>query len=283
MNTHSKPILNECLICDGLHVQFQRLGTGPPIVLVHGLLGYSFSWRNVIPTLARGRQVFALDMPGAGFSECCADLDCRLNSAADRLLKFLDVAGIESCDLVGSSYGGATALLLTGLAPSRIRSLILVSPANPWSRIGTKRLALLRNAAMARLFPKIARSLHPVHRYFVRRMWGDPARITQETLDGYVLPLLRPGVFEHAVKIVRTWHDGMAALETTLPKIRHIPTLLVWGTEDRVVDPESAHRLKANLPGAQLALIEGAGHLPYEEFPEEFCGIIENFLRGFAL
>jgi pimeloyl-ACP methyl ester carboxylesterase len=74
-------------------------------------------------------------MPGAGFSECRADLDFRLISAARRLLAFLDAAGIGACDLVGSSYGGSTAMMLAGLVRSRIRSLVLVSPANPWSRI----------------------------------------------------------------------------------------------------------------------------------------------------
>ena len=116
-----------------------------------------------------------------------------------------------------------------------------------------------------------------MHRYFVRRMWGDPKRITQETLDGYALPLVRPGVFEHAVKIVRTWRADMAELEETLPKIAHIHTLLVWGSKDRVVDPNSAEHIMEHLPGTQIAIIQGAGHLPYEECPEQFCGIVESF------
>jgi pimeloyl-ACP methyl ester carboxylesterase len=268
---------DECLIGDGLRVTFRHQGSGPAVVLVHGLLGYSFSWRSIIPVLARNREVFAPDMPGAGFSECRSDLDCRLVSAARRLLEFLDVAGIGSCDLIGSSYGGSTAVLLAGLIPSRIRSLVLVSLANPWSKVGRKRLGLLRRAAVGEVFPKLARSVHPMHRYFVRRMWGDPKRITQETLDGYALPLVRPGVFEHAVKIVRTWRADMAELESTLPKITHIPTLLVWGSKDRVVDPDSAEQIKEHMPETQIAIIQDAGHLPYEECPEQFCGIVESF------
>jgi pimeloyl-ACP methyl ester carboxylesterase len=276
--SRSEEMLETSVQADGLKIRFWRSGSGPALVLVHGLLGYSFSWRGVIPILASHSEIYAPDMAGAGFSECRADLDCRLVGAARRLLAFMDAAEIRSCDLVGSSYGGATALMLAGLAPSRVRSLVLVSPANPWSKIGRKRVALLRNRKIASLFPKLARAAHPFHRYFVRRMWGDPGRVTKETLDGYIRPLVRRGVFEHAVKIIHTWHSDMRELESTLPKIARIPALLVWGSKDRVVDLRSAQLIAARLPGARIAIIEDAGHLPYEERPEEFSRIVREFL-----
>ena len=102
--------------------------------------------------------------------------------------------------------------------------------------------------------------------------------MTAETLEGYVRPLLQPGIFEHAVKTVRTWHADMTELESALPKIVDIPTLLVWGSKDRVVDPASAELMAKRLPGARIAVLQGAGHLPYEEYPEEFCRIIQDFL-----
>lgn len=273
-------ILESSLQADGLQLRFWRAGAGPALVLVHGLLGYAFSWRGVIPILASQREIFAPDMPGAGFSECRPGLDFRLSGAARRLLAFLDAAGIDSCDLVGSSYGGSTAVILAGSVPPRVRSLVLVSPANPWSRIGRKRLALLRNPALARVFPTLARAAHPMHRYLVRRMWGDSRLATKETLDGYIRPLLRRGVFEHACRIVQTWHADMRELESTLPKIAGIPTLLVWGNKDRVVDIGSAEIMAQRLPGARVAVMNGAGHLPYEENPEEFSGIMREFLTN---
>ena len=268
------------LQADGLQIRFWRAGSGPADVLVHGRLRYTFNRRRVIPILARQNEVFAPDMPGAGFSECRAGLDFRLIGAARRLLAFLDAAGVGSCDLVGSSYAGSTAVMLAGSAPSRIRSLVLVSPANPWSRIGRKRLALLRNPLVALLFPTLARAAHPMHRYLVRRMWGDPRLVTKETLDGYIRPFVRPGVFEHAGKIVQTWHADMRELESTLPKIAGIPSLLVWGSKDRVVDLRSAEILAQRLPGARPAVMKGAGHLPYEENPEEFSRIVSEFFRS---
>lgn len=264
---------------DALRFRFAHAGTGPALVLVHGLLGYSFSWRQVIPSFAGQFEVFAPDLPGAGFSDCDPSLDCRLSSAAKRLLGFLDAAGIDSCDLVGSSYGGTTAMMLAALAPSRVRRLVLVSPANPWSRIGRTRLALLRNPAVAALFPSVAWPMRFLHGYFLRRMWGDPRRITPDIYRGYAAPLHRRGTLEHAIKIVRCWWPDMQELQAILPRISRVPTLLLWGSKDRTVDPASAEPLRRNFQGAQLAVIEGAGHLPYEEFPEEFSRIVTDFLH----
>jgi pimeloyl-ACP methyl ester carboxylesterase len=194
----------------------------------------------------------------------------------------MDAVGISSCDLIGSSYGGTTAILAAGLEPARVRTLVLVSPANPWSSIGRIRLALLRRPAIAYLFPKLARSMRPLHSYFVRRMWGDPRRVTRETLEGYSRPLTRPGVLEHATRIVHSWWDDMAEVEATLPKLAGIRVLLVWGEKDRVVDVGSAQKLISRIPGARLLLIPGTGHLPYEECPTEFCAMVQNFLRSTA-
>ena len=69
---------------NGLRIRFAHAGSGPALVLVHGLLGYSFSWRQVIPSFAEHFEVFALDLPGSGFSDCDPTLDCHLLSAAKR-------------------------------------------------------------------------------------------------------------------------------------------------------------------------------------------------------
>lgn len=268
----------EWLRANGLRIRFWRAGSGAPLVLVHGLLGYSFSWRDVIPALAQNAEVFAPDMPGAGFSECDPGLDCRLSSAASRLLGFMDAAGITRCDLVGSSYGGATAMMLAGLVPARVRRLVLVSPANPWSRWGRFRLALLRTPVAAKLFPPLARPLRRGHDFFLRRLYGDPTLLTREVFDAYSSPMRRKGILEHAMKIVRNWDADMQELTEIMPQISMIPTLLVWGSKDRAVDPASAATLSRKFKMSRTAVMQGAGHLPYEERPEEFVTIVTDFL-----
>jgi pimeloyl-ACP methyl ester carboxylesterase len=264
---------------DGLCVRFLQAGRGPALVLVHGLLGYSHNWRPAIPILARAREVFAPDMPGAGFSDCPRGLDARLMAAAERLSRFLDMVGVTRCDLVGSSYGGATALRLAALEPSRVRSLVLVSPANPWSRIGRKRLAALGLPGVGVLFPPISRRARFLHGYFVRRMYGDPARVTPETLYSYSLPLARPGVFEHAVRIAQNWRSDMRELQREISSAAEVPTLVLWGSKDRLVDPVSADSIARNFRISETRVIEGAGHLPYEEVPEQFCKPVLDFLK----
>lgn len=227
--------------------------------------------------LSRSREVFAVDMPGSGFSDCSCDLDCRLEAAGKRLLGLMDVIGISQCDLIGSSYGGATAVMTAALAPERIRTLVLVSPANPWSKIGRRRLASLQNRLVAAVFPRVARHLMPLQAYFIRRMYGDPSRITPGTISGYRKPLIRRGVLEHAVRIVKTWDEDMSKLQQALAAIAHIPVLLVWGSRDRVVDPASLEFMRRKFERSETSIIEGAGHLPYEECPEEFSRVVLDY------
>ena len=267
-------------LVEGLHVRFLHAESGPAIVLVHGLLGYSFNWRRIIPRLAQKSEVFAPDLPGSGFSECSSRLDCSLTASARRLLGFLDAVGITSATLIGSSYGGATAMVAASLDPGRIRRLVLVSPANPWSRIGRKRLRLLRIPAIAACFPAVARWARPLQGYFVHRMYGDPRRMTEETLLSHFKPLERRGVLEHAVGMVKTWSEDMEVLTAALPKIAKIPALLVWGCRDKTVDPASAAPLSRCFESARVEVIKGAGHLPYEECPKEFLDVIEPFLEA---
>lgn len=267
---------------DGLEVRFERQGHGPALVLVHGLLGYSFSWRHVLEPLSKEREVFALDMPGSGFSECRATTDAHLSAAAERLRKFLESMQISACDLVGSSYGGATALYMAARHAERVRTLTLVSPANPWSRIGRKRLALLGLPCAGLLFPPFARRMRPLQRLAIQRMYGDQKRLSAETLRGYSLPLARPGIFEHAVRIARNWHSDMAELQRVLPGAAEIPTLIIWGSKDRLVELASAQVLNQQVKRSQVAVMEGAGHLPYEECPEEFVSLLNPFLALYS-
>jgi pimeloyl-ACP methyl ester carboxylesterase len=272
--TNSK---SESVQVDGLSVRFQHAGSGPAMVLVHGLLAYSFSWRFALPHFAHEREVFALDMPGSGLSDLDRTLDGTVEAAAGRLARFMDAVGIRNCDLIGSSFGGTTSLMLATQQPDRLRTLTLISPANPWSRIGRKRLLLLKISILGSLFPRVARAFHPLSGYFLRRMYGDPHAVTEEAIRGYSLPLGRPGVLEHGVKIAQAWTASMAQLEQALPAAAGIPTLLIWGSKDRLVERASVEILQQKLD-AMLTIMPGAGHLPYEEYSGEFCQDVLKFL-----
>lgn len=263
---------------DGLRMRYLRVGEGPPLLLIHGLIGYSFSWRFNWTALAPHATLFAVDLLGTGYSDRSPTLDCRLPAAAGRLLRFLDDQKIESADVLGTSHGGGLAMTLAAMAEGRVRRLILVAPVNPWSRHGRLLAPLLaRIPGGGRLQPLVTR-LGPLHRFLLRRQYGDPRRISPGTLEGYRAAFQIPGTLDYARRILDGWRADLRELERILPRIAHIPTLLVWGSRDGVVSPASARPLLTNFVHAELAMLEGAGHVPYEEVPEEFNRAVIGFL-----
>lgn len=260
-------------------MRYLRSGDGPALLLVHGLLGYSFSWRFAIPSLSDQATVYAVDMLGVGFSDRPPGLDCRLRACAERLLRFLDLAAIVSCDLLGTSHGGAVAMMAAALAPERVRRLVLVAPVNPWSAHGKLLAQLLSGPVISTLLTEAAPFMKVTHSQLLRRLYGDTSRIRPGTLEGYSAPFEKPGALEHGLGILRSWKRDLADLETMLPNISDIPALLIWGGKDAAVDPASATRLASTFKECRTVMLEGVGHLPYEEVPEEFNTIVKKYLE----
>lgn len=267
-------------------MRYLRAGSGPTVILLHGLLGYSFSWRFTIPVLAKHATVYAVDMLGTGFSDRVPGIDCRLPSLADRLLRFLEVVGVTKFDLVATSHGGAVAILLAAACAedssqsSRLKRLILAAPVNPWSRHGRLWAPFLASPLGSFLMLHGFTRMPVLHDYALRRLYGDARRISPGTLEGYSAPYKISGTFEYGLSVTRCWTAGLHELESALPKIADYPTLLIWGSRDRAVDPSSAVPLKNVFKHCQLVVFDGVGHLPYEETPDEFNRVVLNFLQS---
>jgi pimeloyl-ACP methyl ester carboxylesterase len=250
------PIEDLRMNLDGLSCRYQRAGSGPALVMVHGLMGYSFSWRHAIPVLALQATVYAIDLPGTGLSDHSPDLDYSLAASAKRLLHFMDEAGIASCDLLGTSHGGALAMMAATLEPQRVRRLILVAPANPWSEHGRFLIPFLNSSVVEPVFLKLAPRLRVLQEFFFRRLFGDSRRIRPGTLEGYLAPMHTRGSFEYGLSVIRTWKQDMWNLQSAIPAIGNIPTLLIWGDRDAAVEPASAHHLKAQFQNCRLLMLE---------------------------
>jgi pimeloyl-ACP methyl ester carboxylesterase len=256
---------------------------GPALILVHGLLGYSFSWRFTMPALAPYATVYAPDMMGAGFSDRVPGIDYSMRGTAQRLLQFIRKLGVTSFDLLGTSHGGAVAMFaaaecLDAKAPLKLRRLILVDPVNPYSAHGRRLAPFFGTLPGALLFRLTIARLSCLFPYWHARMYGDRSRIPPGTLEGYVAPLKKPGLFDHVLSIVRTWTEDLRELETILPKLGSISTLLMWGSKDGAVYASSAEPLAKYFPDSKLIVFPGVGHLPYEECPEEFNQELIEFL-----
>jgi pimeloyl-ACP methyl ester carboxylesterase len=262
----------------GARMRYLCAGSGPALLLVHGLLGYSFSWRFTIPALALRSTVYAIDLLGTGFSDRPRGQNYSLRASAQRLLQFMDKTGVASCDLLGTSHGGAVAMMFAAMAPDRVRCLVLVAPVNPWSAHGKRLTVLLSNPLVAPFFVKVTPHVRSLHEFYHRRMFGDPGRIPPDSMEGYRKPLRIPGSYEYALAVARSWNRDLGELESMLPRIARIPTLLIWGSLDTAVDPASAAQLKQRFRDCRLVMFDGVGHLPYEESPEQFNRAVTEFL-----
>jgi pimeloyl-ACP methyl ester carboxylesterase len=265
-------------------MRYLRAGFGHPLVLLHGLLGYSFSWRRNLEALATRRTVYAPDQLGAGFSDRVPGLDCTLRAIAERGIEFLDRVGIREFDLLGTSHGGGVAMMMAALlrerGDNRLRRLILVAPVNPWSPHGRRLAPLLSSRGVSEAFAWTMPRARFSYRYLLRRLYGDPHRIPPGTLEGYAAPARIPGTFEYGLSILNTWLSDLEELKRCLPSLPEIPTLLLWGTADVAVYASSADHLRRHLPNSTLVRFPGVGHLPYEEVPGEFNRTVLEFLNG---
>jgi len=263
-------------------MRYLKAGSGRALILVHGLMGYSFSWRFTIPALVPHATVYAIDNLGAGFSIAPAGMDCSMRAAAGRVLSFVDAAGIGDYDLLGTSHGGAVAMLAAAIsadhADRRLKRLILVAPVNPWSRHGRRLAPFVGGKVGSFLFRNTVERWRLFDYLWLRRLFGDGRQIPPDSLEGYRRPVRLNHGLEHGRRIVSTWTKDLDDLAGTLPRIRDYPTLLIWGTRDRAVSFRSSESLRGIFRDSRLVALPGVGHLPYEEAPEEFNRALIGFL-----
>jgi pimeloyl-ACP methyl ester carboxylesterase len=233
--------------------------------------------------LSQHFSVYAIDLPGCGFSQRSDSTGCTLSGDAERVLRFMQVVGIEKADIVGSSRGGGLSIILAAIAArndqlDRIRRLVLVSPINPWSSHGKVLTRLLATTLGGLYVVHVQPRLRIIAKRYLKALYGDASRVSPGTFEGYTVGLDPAGSFEHLLKILRSWHDDLAAIYQALNDISGIPTLLLWGSRDRAVYPSSIHQLQRHLKNSALVMFPGAGHMPYEEVPEEFNRVLCDFL-----
>jgi pimeloyl-ACP methyl ester carboxylesterase len=262
---------------DGQPLHYLRAGSGPPLLLLHGLLGGSFCWRLNMDTLSRHHTTLAVDLPGLGGSDAPRHLNCSMPAQAGRVLSLLQHLKLENVAVVGSSWGGAVAMFLAAQTV-KVRSIVLAAPVNPWSDFGAGRIRFLNGrfgGALLRMAWPVSR---PLHRIALERMYGDPRRVPAGTIEGYSSLVMRPGRVHHILNCLNSWEKDVGALRGEISRIS-ARCLLVWGTRDTAVDLRSAEQLQRMLPACELKLIHGAGHLPFEETTDEFNRLVLDFVE----
>jgi len=261
---------------DGLRVRYVRRGQGPPLVLLHGFGSSVYTWAAVIPALARDHDVVALDLPVFGGSDVPAEPVPSLYPGI--VLGLLDELGIPRATLVGNSLGGAVAVVLAARHPERVRRLVLIDAA-AFNLDPARRPAILRMLGSRTVIAAVD-SL-PVHRFLVtlalRQVFHDPARVTPEKIEEYLAPLSRPGIATalHSLMV----HESGAGLPALVKEVR-VPTLIVWGRDDRWIPVADADLFAAAIPGSRKVVLENCGHVPQEERPAEVVHLLQEFSPG---
>jgi pimeloyl-ACP methyl ester carboxylesterase len=259
-------------------------GDGPyPTVLVHGGVGTTIEWAEIAARLAG--PVVIPDRPGFGMSDPheYRRADFRAD-AAGWLLDLTDGLGVRQIDLVANSMGGFFAIAFAAAHPGRVRRLILSgSPAGLFPRIGLF-LQLWATPGIGALISRIKfRDTETLR----KRMFGGylvhPDRLPADLLEVALAGINLPGTAEtnrailRAVATLRGWRpemrldDALAALE--------VPTLFVWGANDRLARADVARDLVRRMRNAQLTVIEDAGHIPHIDQPDAVAAAISQFLR----
>jgi pimeloyl-ACP methyl ester carboxylesterase len=149
---------------------------------------------------------------------------------------------------------------------------------NPYSPHGKRLAPFLATTFGAAGFRFVSRHFPSLFPYCHARLYGERSNIPAGSLEGYQAPLSIPGLFEHGLSIVRTWAADLRELEALFPKLRNVPTLLIWGSKDPAVYPTSIEPLAQHFANAQKLVFPGIGHLPYEECPDEFNRALIQFL-----
>lgn len=251
-----------------VEIAWERRGQGFPLVLIHGL-GYArWGWEPVADALAERYEVVLLDNRGIGQSAAPPGA-YRASEMADDVLRVLDEAGVPRTHVIGTSLGGMVAQELALANPDRVAKLVLVCTTPGGENAAPMPEETVRLIAEA---PALAREV-ALRRFVENALAPDPSDAVVERILVHRRETDQP---------LAAWLSQAAAGMTfdawdRLPELR-VPTLVLHGTADVVVDPANAQLLAARIPGARHERFAGCGHLLFWEQPERFVEVVGEFL-----
>jgi pimeloyl-ACP methyl ester carboxylesterase len=255
---------------NGLRVAYRRAGDGPPLVLLHGVLGDSREWRLQLDELSAEFTAIAWDAPGCGSSSNPPE-SFSLPDFADCLAALIERLDLGRPHVIGLSFGGGLALELYRRHPGRVRTLVLASAYAGWA--GSLPAAVV-DQRLQRALRDAERPAKEVAREFAAEMFAGPvpAEIADELVQ--VMSEFHPAglrAMAHAF--------AEADLRDVLPTIE-VPTLLLFGDGDTRAPVSLAEMLHSKIPGSRLVLLSGVGHQSNIEAPERFNGEVRAFLHA---
>jgi pimeloyl-ACP methyl ester carboxylesterase len=253
----------------------EEMGTGRPLVLLHGLNDSHRSWRGILPALAKTRRVLVPDLPGCGLSGR-PDASYSLEWQAKVMSAWMDALGLQDVDVVGHSYGGGVAQYMLLLVPQRIRRLALVAAGG----LGREVSLELRLASLTRVVETFGQPFMPVVAANALRAVGGMVTPDEAAWMSEVNAM--PGTaraFARTVADVIDWRGQTRHFLDRAGEIGRFPAVaLFWGARDRVIPHAHAKSTLAVLKGATLTTFASSGHFPHHDKPAEFAEALLAFM-----
>jgi len=254
-------------------------GSGDPILFIHGFGFCKFTWRHVCQALADRFTYYALDLPGSGSSPAPHGFEYSLENLSDVVSDFIIAKNLENLTVVGWSLGGGVALLSllrrSDQLNRRVKALCIIDgiayPQKFPFFVGLLRTPVF-GPALAGVLP--AQSWASA---LLRHCYFDSSLITKEQIDEYGGHLRKKEVRHSLVQTARSIHPERAFEYIGRLNTIEVPSLLIWGREDRAVPLEIGQQLATELRGSSLKVIDRCGHMPQEERPGEVIAAIEQF------
>ncbi|MDH3685704.1 MAG: alpha/beta fold hydrolase, partial [Myxococcales bacterium] len=264
-------------------ITYRTAGSGPVLLLIHGMAGSATTWRQVMPELSKRFTVVAPDLLGHGRSDKPQG-DYSLGAFACTLRDLLVALGHERATVVGQSLGGGVALQFSYQYPERTERLVLVGSGGLGQEVNPvlRFLSLPGAETVLRLAcgGPVRGTLETAGRG-VARVGLHPAPVVAELWRSYASlgdDATRHAFFRTLRAVVDPSGQAVSAANR-LHMAAEMPTLIVWGDSDPIIPVEHAHTANDSMPGSQLEIFEGVGHYPHCEAPERFVAVLTEFIE----
>jgi len=267
----------------GDRIAYRRTGSGPVLLLLHGIAGSSSTWLAVMRLLESRFTLIAPDFLGHGDSDK-PDGDYSLGNHASAMRDLLHVLGVERVTVVGQSFGGGVALQFSYQYPDLCERLVLVD-AGGLGREVSWMLRLLAvpgvELVLPVLFPHVAGDWGDSVMQFVRDRGVRNPRLAEmwRSYRSLTDPVYRRAFLRTMRSVIDSGGQSVSAIER-LYLAGRLPTLVVWGADDRIIPVSHAYRAQEALPHSHLVVFEGVGHFPHAEAPERFVHALVDFIES---
>lgn len=259
----------------GLRTHYLERGQGDPVLLIHGFNMDSYTWVKNVDQLAAHFKVYALDLWGLGFSTR-ESLDYGYALFADQIKLFMDALGIATASLVGHSMGGGTSIVFGLRNRERVKSLVLLGSTGIPNPLPF-RARIFRLLGVAEFL--LSLPTDRVRRMNLEDIWvHNRGLLTDSYFEKFVQFQKIRGTSEALLTILRKDFFHTLSEEIRVLGEFEIPSLIIWGREDRSIPLWCGEEMHQLLRGSTLEIIDNAGHLVNFDRPEVFNDLVISFL-----